>query len=52
MANIMSLSEMIRDLYAKVYITSSGITSLPSAPPKDSSGTVINKSTVEYYEVI
>lgn len=41
-----SLSLILKDIIAKVSITSSGITSLPSAPPKDSSGTVINKSTV------
>lgn len=42
----MSLSEIIRDLYSRVSITSSGITSLSTTPPKDSNGTVINKNTV------
>lgn len=46
MANILSLSEIIRDLYSRVSITSSGITSLSTTPPKDSNGTVINKNTV------
>ena len=46
MANILSLSKIIRDLYSRVSITGSGITSLSTTPPKDSNGTVINKNTV------
>ena len=63
----MLLSEMIRDLYSKVSITSSGITSLPSAPPKcllsgeNSFNTILiakittdvaDPVSIEYYEVI
>lgn len=44
--SILSLSAIIQDLYSKTSITNSGITTLSTTPPKDSSGNTINKTTI------